>query len=212
MSSPYHFAHSAMAGINEVDIRSGPTRFASQLAKYIRCPSTIRVRTLEQYGRAPSITDIQRLQVKAQAEREQFRTMCATIKPREGHIPPYRVPGLISTPEPQVPFDAPKLIAPHDFQPMMTTQDYAAAIAKDFEVSPTDILGKSRVRTVMLARRTLIHVIYKRRESPFADSMAAIGMRLNLDHSTVSHALKRFDESASPFMRAVAAKYLGARP
>lgn len=50
-----------------------PLYYAAHLAKYISDPSTIRARTLEQFGRAPSLDRIGHLRAAALAARVRFR-------------------------------------------------------------------------------------------------------------------------------------------
>lgn len=54
------------------DNEESPLAYAARLAKYISDPSTIRVRTLDHWGRAPSVTECAGLRKAAMREREVF--------------------------------------------------------------------------------------------------------------------------------------------
>lgn len=63
-----------------------PTSMAARLAEYITDPSTIRVRVLEHFGRAPTVEQCRNLRRKVESRRmkhisfaeEKFRNFCAT--------------------------------------------------------------------------------------------------------------------------------------
>ena len=52
-----------------------PAAYARQIA-YVACPSTIRARTLDMYGRAPSLEDCARYRAEYLEEKEKFRAKC----------------------------------------------------------------------------------------------------------------------------------------
>ncbi|QEL14525.1 DnaA/Hda family protein [Limnoglobus roseus] len=68
--------------------------------------------------------------------------------------------------------------------------DIVAAVAASFGVSPKELLGTSRLKTVMLARQTAIYLA--RTASKL--SLPAVGREFGRDHSTVLHAVRKVEE------------------
>lgn len=93
--------HNSESGVSERRIiNGGPLAYAGELARYIRSPSTIRVRVLERFGRSPSVEEIRSLQRGHQAERELFRRACDALGERAGDAHGFRV-GRMREPEPE---------------------------------------------------------------------------------------------------------------
>jgi hypothetical protein len=61
----------------------------------------------------------------------------------------------------------------------------ATKVARDHQISVTEMLGKSREKRLVLARQELMHEL-----SGLGFGLSAIGRRMNLDHTTVLHGLR----------------------
>lgn len=85
----------------------------------------------------------------------------------------------------------------------VSVPEIIACIAWALKVKPTDVVGDHRNKAFVLARRVAAWVLVKR-----GNSFAQVGRWLNRDHTTIMHAIKMFDKSATDEMRAVAVKYL----
>ncbi len=58
-----------------VEEPSTPLQYASRIARYISDPSTIRVRTLDHFGKAPSVEKCRDLRAVHEAERAKFKSL-----------------------------------------------------------------------------------------------------------------------------------------
>jgi chromosomal replication initiation ATPase DnaA len=63
--------------------------------------------------------------------------------------------------------------------------------AEEFGISVKDILGNSRVNHIVMARRKAAWIFYQRGTMSYPQ----IGRLLNKNHSTIIHAVKKYQES-----------------
>lgn len=205
--------HKPETGVCENRIAGSSRSYASELARYIRCPSTIRARVLDQFGYAPSLAECRNMREKRVAEREQYRLRSDAIEtlPQDRHD--FRVRGLVKIPrrsraltplaigeEEELPENAPIATA----SPAVLPSEIIMEIAKAFGIQASDILGKSRKRKIMLARRTVMFILRER-----GNSFPNVGRHLGgVDHATVIHGHREFCARASDAMRLIAARYL----
>lgn len=71
------------------DLAQNPTQYASAIARYISDPSTIRARTIDSWGRAPSIDQCRELRAKALEVRDEFSRYweARSTEQRDRHTP-----------------------------------------------------------------------------------------------------------------------------
>lgn len=65
-----------MSRASNADNEETPEAYARRLAKYISDPSTIRARTVDHWGRAPSLTQCANMRAKVEREKREFRKAC----------------------------------------------------------------------------------------------------------------------------------------
>jgi chromosomal replication initiation ATPase DnaA len=66
-----------------------------------------------------------------------------------------------------------------------------ADCAKEFGISVEDLLGNSRVNHIVMARRKAAWIFYQRGTMSYQQ----IGRLLNKDHSTIIHAVQKYQKS-----------------
>lgn len=201
--------HRPYSGICEEAMNSDASAYAGQLARYIRDISTIRARTFDQFGCSPTRSWIAQKQAEHIAERERYRAESDKIPEIDCDAQPFKVgampavfgkqrlqpddPRLIESPAPVV----------HLHSTPRTVREVIEAVCRDLKQLPEEVLGGSRKRPLMLARRTTAYVLHKR-----GNSYPQIGSFLGgIDHSSIIHAVRQFDLHATDEMRAVAARY-----
>lgn len=207
--------HNPQSGINPAQLGIGPRNYARQLARYIRDPSTIRARTMNEWGRAPSISECREMIVDATAQRERYRSESDRLAPKDIDAIDF-VPGAtehalrvhrqalkikaeeVRLPEPEPANDDAKPRRP------LLLNEIVSAIARAMKVSLDDLLGKSRDKQVAQARQVVCWVLFKR-----GQSYPQIGRRIGRDHSTVISAVRRFETHATDRMRLVAEFFAG---
>lgn len=87
---------------------------------------------------------------------------------------------------------------------IQTAAEFIDAIASAFNLDASELTGRSKCRDVSPARFTAMYVLVKR-----GASRNAVGKWLGgRDHATVINGLKRFEKDATPFMRAVAERFI----
>lgn len=97
-SATVHFdlREKVQGGLKPLPETAGPHAYAARLARYIHDASTIRARTINEYGRAPSIDKIRAMMTKARDDRALVREMAARDTPDESEDPAFwGTPGLI---------------------------------------------------------------------------------------------------------------------
>lgn len=83
-------------GLKPLSDTAGPYAYAARLARYIHDASTIRARTINEYGSSPSIDQIRVMMAKARDARAKVREMAARDMPDESEDPAFwGTPGLI---------------------------------------------------------------------------------------------------------------------
>lgn len=177
-----------------------PDQYAQKLAKYIKDPSTIRARTIDEYGEAPSIKEIERMQKSLIRGRnpEWHSSM-----PKESDGEDFRVKHNSEYIQPNT--RAPiKLIVDKPITPKEIIQD----IAYRFNLNYSDISGSNRYRNVANVRHLVAALLVAR-----GNSRAQVGRWLGgRDHTTIINSLDRFREvrKSNPEIDKVYREYLTA--
>ena len=173
----------ATLGMEHVGIPKAPHLYARELAGYIRCPSTIRVRTLEMYGRAPTLETIaqmrRRIEAKAQQERDKIAALDrsdALRVERERKRQAAKVARRKAEPAPvEIPIGR------------LPGFEVVEIVAKMFGTTPELLTGPTRDQHMVHGRAIVCAVLNDRGLSL---SQIARFMGRN-DHSTVKHALAK---------------------
>jgi hypothetical protein len=199
--------HRSEGGIEQLHAGAGPAAYARHIARYIACPSTVRARTIEEFGKAPSLDEIRQMRARHVEARDAYRRIVETIGEDDEDAEPYRVPTRRFLrklyPDP-VPTPAPPRSRPLSAPPLVP--DLIEAIAREFRLSADDLIGRRRQQLVVTARQTCAYVLVAR-----GNSNKLVGRWLGgRDHSTIIHACRQFEQFATPAMRAIADRYVGA--
>lgn len=197
--------HKSEGGIRQGLIDHNCVTFAREVSRYISSPSTVRVRTLEKFGRAPTLEQIVAMRSAHDRDRAAFRNNSDVLgeeesddvnytfkprRPRSLRAPPPPMAGVPDWPAPTVPMIVPEIIS---------------AIAREFGLTGADMTGPCRRKHVALARRTCAYVLWRR-----GNGYDRVGSWLGgRDHSTVIHACRVFEQSATLPMRALAQRFIG---
>lgn len=203
--------HASESGVRDVDHDlSTAWTYAGELARYVRCPSTIRQYCIDRYGNAPPVEDIRELQEAHQASRERFRQASDAVGARSSDafdFEPKRI-GLWPHEEGYEPQRKPE---PDDtpivLKRALTPREIIADIERAFNLDPGAITGGRRLRPISYARRTAAYVLHRRHNS----SPQIARWLGGLNHTSILYAIKQFELHATPEMRRVAARYLGDR-
>lgn len=205
--------HASNGGIDMDQIDKGPVNYAGQLARYIRDPSTIRARTMNEWGWSPSIEQIKELIAKRQAEREVFRAEVEGLGESDEDEADFFVRPTLNVNRRQraenerrdnvLHFTQPVWVEPEIQPACFSSAEIINAVAKLMKVTVDDIKGTSRRHLFVRARTVVCHVLRQRELS-----LTAIGYFLNCDHSTVYTALRRFEQKADDRMRDIASRFL----
>lgn len=202
--------HNSESGINEHKINGNSWSYANELARYIRCPTTIRVRVLEQYDVAPSLDAIRNLQSKHGEQRAKYRAAWNGLGERpEDHVS-FQV-GTYGKPA----RGKPRIQNPVEFTPPPEMKrpvgiphfpsEIIASIAMEFHLKPEDMTSTGRQAKLMKARQTAIYVLRNR-----GNSYPQIGRWMGgKDHASMIHHFHKFEQHATPGMREIASRYLG---
>jgi chromosomal replication initiator protein len=223
MSNPYvvgldvGLLHDPFSGINASQLGIGPRNYAMQLARYIRDASTIRARTLSEWGRAPSLAECQALIASAQQERQRYKAESERLQEKDSDaiifapkateqavreqrraaqkalLEKMKVAAEPAPANDQVSPDRPKIIS-----------EVIAGAANGMGVTLDALLSKSRGGDVLKARHVACYALRAR-----GLSTPQIGSWLGRDHSTVVSSLRRFEAKATEQMRALAAHLIG---
>lgn len=158
-----------------------PASYAKRLAGYISDPSTIRVRTLEQFGRAPTIERIKSYQQEIKRLRSiphnslqapKYDGTKIDWKPKDEPVQKEieaEAPLIFSLP--------PWKLAGHDAVAVITM------VAGSFGLSYGEIVGHSRAQYIVRVRALIATLLVER-----GNSLPQVGRWMRRDHSTVSHA------------------------
>lgn len=183
---------------------STPLTYATAIARYIRDPSTIRARTMDEFGRAPSLDRCRH--IRRGIEERQRNTMKALQ--HSGHTAPVptvadeqayeagekmrrlaadalrrAVEQAIATPE-AIENKAAAFTAPR--APAFERVIHLAAHL--FNITPEDITGKGRMQHLAHARHAIVHVLHTKQHWSFPRIGKLLGGR---DHSTAINSRDR---------------------
>ena len=205
--------------------RMTPKTYAARLAGYIRDPSRVRVYTLREYGRAPSLAECRRLiqdrapkpvrgryempfecghpRVEANIyEHESGKEQCATC--REKRLAADAIKRAERDRAKAAKAAARKGLA-FKLAPIETdiafSGDVIKYVADRFKIKPADIIGKNRSQGFVCARAVVAYALRQR-----GKSYPWIGRLLNRDHSTIINLVDTFEDRAkrNPIMLTVA--------
>lgn len=207
--------HSSNSGIDMVQIDKGPVNYAAQLARYIRDPSTIRARTINEWGRAPSLDAIKGFIADSQAQRDIFRAEVEGLGESDEDEVDFVVRPLAEVTRRQqadnerrnnvLHFTAPVFTDPAKPLECFKPSEIIAGVATLMKCAPDDITGTSQYNLHVRARTIVCHLLRQR-----GLSYPAIGRRINRDHTTVMTAVRRFEAKADDRMRDIASRFLPA--
>lgn len=164
-----------------------PLSYAKRLSRYISNPSTVRIRTLEQFGRAPSVDTIRSFISERQMD-HQYRAQNAFsygIRYKTEKIAPvFKVKA--ATPPKSSKKPVLKLVDNgEDFQ---TWREVATRCAKMFGFTLSAIKGRVRTKDIVPVRNLIYAIVSAR-----GNSLSQTGQRLGgRDHSTIIHGIIRF--------------------
>jgi hypothetical protein len=186
--------HASESGVPQLHKTAGPRDYARNIARYISCPSTVRARTLNEYGSAPSLDEIRQMRAEHEGRRDAFRRASDKLEPFKVR----RRASIIPEPKPRQPID-------FEIDCVALPNEIISAIARHFGFTAADLIGKRRHDDVVQARNTAAYVLWTR-----GNSYARVGRRLGgRDHSTIIHSCRNFERHATPEMRDVAARFIG---
>jgi len=193
MSDPVNYARGERDGFEH-----HPVAYAKRLASYLRDPSTIRARTRDFFGRAPSLDIITALMAEQQRPAPERRDMAEDRDWPEDDGSDWRPRGLV-TPIPSSPAHEPKAITAVEVERInalplpLTPGAIIAAVAATYGVTTADLIGKSRRRVFSFPRMAAAYVLIQR-----GNSASQVGRFLGgRDHSTILHAGKQFKAKAT---------------
>lgn len=207
------------SGIDAKKLGKGPASYVSQLARYIRDPSTIRARCMNEWGRAPSINEIRVLMANEERKRSTYRREWEKLGEDEADENDFCVrptPFAVSEQLAAVhraantlPFDAQAIIAApssNDGMAFLNSATIIAKVARIMKVTPDDIAGPSRKARIVSARKVVTYILRQR-----GWSFPKIATRLNRsDHTSAVHYFKSFEAKADERMRWIAAQFMPA--
>lgn len=212
--------------VNHVDLResvgggfvplhegAGPNAYAARLAAYIRDASTIRARTMSEYGRAPSIEEIKHWQAEARARSAWVRIQAERNTPAEDEDPGFwGTPGLIRlAAERRAIQQRAKMAqaaarlddaeAAPATRNVVTARDVIGLIAQAHGLTFADVTGPSRNREIVTVRHMAAWVLLQRGRLSRAQIGRILGGR---DHSTVINSVRVFEAAATQEQRELA--------
>lgn len=177
-----------------------PETYARQIA-YISNPSTIRARVLEEYGRAPSIERIRKIQDERRGKSMEVRPS----RYKNEEMDDFHVVGLVKRKRPK-PQEVNRPLPP-SVPSVKTPIDIIADVAWRMGLKAADVIGPSRERRFIHARRVIASIFVHRGMSR-PDAASRIG---RTDHSTIINLLrglhKAFD--AVPLTLPIYLEYVG---
>lgn len=201
--------HKSESGLSMAKIDKGPTSYAQQLARYIRDPSTIRARTMNEWGRAPTLDAIKGFIADHQAERDAFRAEADSLGEHEKDEADFVVRpwadvvnfdrAVRQEKKAAAEFVVPEFVTP---TPRFGPLEITAGVAALMKCTVADIRGTSRNGYFVKARQVVCHVLRKR-----GLSYNQIGAWLNRDHTTIMHTLNRYEATANERLRWIASQF-----
>ncbi|TCM17229.1 chromosomal replication initiator protein [Novosphingobium sp. PhB165] len=189
-------------------VPSGANAYAKRLVQYISDPSTVRARTMDEYGKAPSLENIRRWRadwVNEIAERRAARApvddhhdddnevngICTAIAERlvaasAAHVLPGG--GVIAGTLSGAANDAEEHFEGDTREQAVTYMEVIQACAARCGETVEDLLGPSRSRSIVRARQFTATVLRSR-----GNSYPSVGRFMgNRDHSTIMHSVGVF--------------------
>lgn len=202
-----------IGGLPPLSETAGSRTYAKRLARYIHDASTIRARTINEYGTAPSIDDIKAMQAKAREESALVRQVAQRDTPDEGEDPAFwGTPGLIRLAAErraiQQRAQMAQAIARLDHaeetpvrRDVVTGREVIALTAQAHGLTYADLTGPNRARHIAMVRHMAAWILLKRGRLSRAQIGRLLGGR---DHSTVINSIRMFEATATPEQREVA--------
>ena len=181
-----------------------PNAYARRLVRYISDPSTVRARTLDAYGKAPTREMISNWRDAWVAEKEWGRLARSPEEENEDNLVDQictsvaqRIVGLevdlpaVANDQPDTTPREPVALPSIDRSvPLATISEVLAECARVASVTVVDIVGPSRFAIVVRARQFAATVLRARGNS-YPNVGRYIGDR---DHSTIMHSVQQFFE------------------
>lgn len=200
--------HRPESGTPDLNFGAGAVTYAKHLARYVTCASTIRAYVKSNYGVSLAIDKIEGFRAEHREVRKRYQFAAESLLGEPDDRRDFRVAGRVKAAKPPIPAPEPEPIEvdvpSQRIVPPRIVTDIIAEIAVQFGMTAADILGRNRSREVVEARKTVAWVLVKR-----GNSFASVGAKLKRDHSSIIHAVKSFEATASDKMREVAAELLG---
>lgn len=201
--------HSPEAGICIDRLNRGPHHYARQLARYMRDPSKVRANTVNEWGRAPTLAECADMIAAAHAERQRYRDETERLGESDKDavdFQPAPTPDALDM-QRLAEVRAANVITLPDVDPTLPAHsrkrhfldETVEAIAVAMKVTVADIVGPSKLKTIVQVRQVVCWTLHKR-----GQSYSQIGRRINRDHTSVMHAVARFETHATDRMRLVA--------
>lgn len=186
--------HRVRTGIRPSYLDAGPKSYANELARYIRCPSTIRARTFDQWGRGPTLDEAREMRARHEAAQAHFRNAWEKL----GHSDDDELfrPSQ-PDPEPTIELDLPE-------PSIVLPSEIIAAVERAFKLRPNAIVGRSRIDRIA-GPRNLVAWVLRQRGNTYPHVGKLLGGR---DHTTAINAVRRFETTATPELRAFAARFI----
>lgn len=169
-----------------------PEKYAKHMASYISCPTTIRVRALEMFGRAPTIAQIEAMRPK-QGRVPSYQKLDAIgpdkpVRPRLQAPVPIKKSARGPARKPQPPRLWPKWYDPFDSLGLFDHQRLMAELGRELNVSRTRILSRER-DTYLVAARSAFAKMLRERGWTYPRIGRALG---NRDHSTIINLVEKW--------------------
>lgn len=173
------------------NMEAGPYAYAQKLASYIACPSTIRVRTLEWWGRAPSLRQCKAYRDEVLRRRGAPEPKSRSEEPTDKDGLEFAVPGTVDA-RTIKPAPEPEPLLPPVPEIQSDWRVLVKVVAEHFGMTFADIVGRSRLAAINEARQLCYLLLYER-----GNSYPQIGRWLGgRDHQPVIHGCKVFHEKA----------------
>lgn len=160
-----------------------PLSYARRLASYISDPSTIRVRTLEQFGRSPPIEEIKRLREEALEMQVMKQSMAISapafyVRPKKPKPTPLNEVKAVEKIQQYIP----------PVYPVATAKDVIAMVANHFMLTYQQIVGPDRFKRYAIPRY-LCMVLLRERGGSLPQVSRWLGRK---DHTTARNAIIKF--------------------
>jgi hypothetical protein len=168
-----------------------PAAYAKYLAGYIRDPSTIRARTMEQFGRSPSIEriaywrgEVERLKAVPHNTYLTDRWDGTKYDLPKGRTPLPAKPTVLPARAPAV-VVSPTFALPPWRVGVLGAGEIISAIAASFGLTRERVTGQSRDSYTCMVRALIATLLAER-----GNSTPQVGKWLGRDHSSIVHARK----------------------